>query len=251
MKHLSLAFFISLASLSAFANCADVAAIPSHLDPSDLEKCVVSSERIAVVDNSTGRYGFVNTAGEVVIPPTLEQAWSFQEGLAVVKKDGKWGHIRPDGTFAVPAIYDDAWGFSDGLAKVEKAKKAGFVNQKGEIVIPIKYDETEHWFNEQRAAVSINNKWGLIDSSGRLLTKLDFDSMSMPSEGLILASKLTPNNEIRYGYLNTDGKTAIAFDYDLASNFSRGTATVIKDGENYYINRYGEQVELKESYLNF
>lgn len=250
MKKLSLAFLISLFSLPVFANDCERITLPEGISFSELERCTVSSGRVVVV-NKLGRYGFVDTEGKLVIPATLDEAWSFQEGLAVVKKDGKWGHIRPDGTFAVPPIYHDAWGFSDGLAKVERAKKFGFVNQLGVVVVPIKYDETYHWFDEERTAVSQNGKWGIIDTKGRLLTKLEFESLTSPSEGLILASKLNSDNELVYGYLDRSGKVVIDFKYSYAQEFSGGTAIVRADDDPELINRYGETVTPKPSYLSF
>ena len=56
----------------------------------------------------------------VMITPQYEDADSFSEGLAAVKKDGKWGYIDETGKTVIPFEYDYAFPFSEGLAVVAK-----------------------------------------------------------------------------------------------------------------------------------
>ena len=56
----------------------------------------------------------------VMITPQYEDADSFNEGLAAVKKDGKWGYIDETGKTVIPFEYDYAFPFSEGLAVVAK-----------------------------------------------------------------------------------------------------------------------------------
>ena len=44
-----------------------------------------------------GKWGFVDKTGQVVIPLQYDFADSFNEGLAVVKKDGEWLTINKQG----------------------------------------------------------------------------------------------------------------------------------------------------------
>ena len=50
----------------------------------------------------------------VMITPQYEDADSFNEGLAAVKKDGKWGYIDETGKTVIPFEYDYAFPFSEG-----------------------------------------------------------------------------------------------------------------------------------------
>ena len=50
---------------------------------------------------------------------------SFSEGLIGAKKDGKWGFIDTEGNVAIPFEYDIAYSFSEGLAIVGQATKNG------------------------------------------------------------------------------------------------------------------------------
>jgi len=53
-----------------------------------------------------------------ITPPVYEDAKDFSEGLAAVKKDGKWGFIDTDNNVVIPFKYDIAASFSEGLAIV-------------------------------------------------------------------------------------------------------------------------------------
>ena len=64
-----------------------------------------------------------------------DDAWSFQEGRAKVKKNGKYGFIDINGTEVVPFIYDEAWSFSEGRAEVKKDDKWGYVDLNGNEII--------------------------------------------------------------------------------------------------------------------
>ena len=116
----------------------------------------------------TGKYGFVNTSGEIIIPMKYEFASSegFSEGLAEVRINGKDGFINKSGEIVIPAIYDDAFAFTEGLASVRSKNKRGFINKSGDVVIPIMF----YWaqpFSNGMAKITNNGKDYYIDKSGK------------------------------------------------------------------------------------
>ena len=56
---------------------------------------------------------------------------SFSEGLAPVKKNGKWGFINTKGDLVIPCEYDFAYSFSNGVALVELNNKYGYIDKYG------------------------------------------------------------------------------------------------------------------------
>ncbi|MGN0642440.1 MAG: WG repeat-containing protein [Huintestinicola sp.] len=56
---------------------------------------------------SNGKWGFVNTNDELVIPYSFDDAKSFSCGFAPVCKNGKWGIIGTNGCTAVEFDYSD------------------------------------------------------------------------------------------------------------------------------------------------
>ena len=57
---------------------------------------------------SSGKWGYANTSGEVIIEPKFDSAKSFSEGLAAVCKDEKWGFIDEDGNVVIDYQFVDA-----------------------------------------------------------------------------------------------------------------------------------------------
>lgn len=77
-----------------------------------------SSEPAAVCVN--GKWGFVNTKGEMVIEPKYSNARSFSIGLGAVCVDGKWGYINSGGETRIEYMYEDCKPFAaNGIAAVK------------------------------------------------------------------------------------------------------------------------------------
>jgi len=58
-----------------------------------------------------GKWGFVNTKGEIVIPFEYEEVTSFSEGKAAVLMDGYWGYVDASGEFTVLPEFERAGAF--------------------------------------------------------------------------------------------------------------------------------------------
>lgn len=54
----------------------------------------------------------------VMIEPQYENAHQFSEGLAAVEKDGKWGYVDTDNNVVIPFAYGLAFDFHEGYAVV-------------------------------------------------------------------------------------------------------------------------------------
>ena len=57
---------------------------------------------------SNGKWGFVDTKGNMVIEPQYEAAHSFSYGFAAVKSNGKWGFIDTKGKMCIDPVFDEA-----------------------------------------------------------------------------------------------------------------------------------------------
>ena len=72
----------------------------------------------------------------------------FREGLASFSVDnsdsGKYGFINQSGEIVIPAKFDRVGILSEGLASFRvgdwDSRKCGFINRSGEIVIPAQFD---------------------------------------------------------------------------------------------------------------
>ena len=139
---------------------------------------------------ANGKYGFVDSVGNVTVPPLYEGAWEFRDGIAWVMKDGLWGSINQAGEIVVPYQYKYIWNFRPEayalnrcLGVTKDMKYRGVVDYKtGEEILPCKYhqpytfeaDEGEYfcYIDDKQHPIFINKKTG--KEQFRLNDKLKF-----------------------------------------------------------------------------
>lgn len=69
----------------------------------------------------SGKWGFVDATGNVVIDPQYEAANSFNIGLGGVCVDGSWGYINTNGTIRIECQFEDCQSFAaNGIAAVKE-----------------------------------------------------------------------------------------------------------------------------------
>jgi hypothetical protein len=59
--------------------------------------------------------------------------------LTPEQQNGKWGYVDATGKFLIPPQLDSAGGFSEGLAPVELNKRSGYISTDGHLVVQPKY----------------------------------------------------------------------------------------------------------------
>ena len=64
----------------------------------------------------------------------------FSDGLSAVQKDGKWGYINTAGTLVIKNIYKHAQAFHDGIAVAKIDNKNWFIDKQGRKVLPLPFD---------------------------------------------------------------------------------------------------------------
>ena len=132
---------------------------------------------------------------------TYDDALPFYKGLAAVQVKGKWGFIDLNGKIVIEPQFDEVLGFFKNLIIVKSNKKYSLVNVISPKLIPSKFDEinreviyySEYFFKAQLEdnnniltadnlrinkynqwiLVSIDRKWGLVDSMGKIVVKLN------------------------------------------------------------------------------
>lgn len=112
-----------------------------------------------------------------------EKLGSFNEGLAPVLRNGKWGFINTKGEEVIPCQYPNPYEdftaspFYEGMALVQKDGKWGFINTKGEEVIPISIEaESIGRFSEGMAFVYIDEEnFSVINKEGKTVFKGNAD----------------------------------------------------------------------------
>jgi len=215
----------------------------------------------------SNKYGYMNSRGEVVIPPNFEYAEDFVDGMAIVKTGNGYGVIDKSGRYILQPIYsgckllgngliayeaykwklkdaegkdigalefDDIMKFSEGLAAVKIGDKWGFINTGGELVIEPVYDFAAN-FEDSLCSVQINDRWGLIDIYGNKIVEPVFQNRLWIVDDYILVQ----GNDGKWGYLDNKGEQVIDYKFEKALNFREGLAPVYREGKWGYIDKQG------------
>jgi len=134
-----------------------------------------------------GKWGFINSSGEEILPCKYEDAKNFSEGLAAVKIKNSYGFIDKTGSVVIQCIYGDATKFSEGLAAVAENKISTMVKTTGTLKTTIK-----------------DRKWGYIDKKGKLVIPFEYLVANDFEQGKAKVSTIDSDPE-KY-FINKEGK---------------------------------------------
>ena len=112
------------------------------------------SEGLAwVVDDATGKCGYIDKTGQLVIPLEYDAAYPFSDGMAVVRQGDKWGAIDRNNNVVIPFQYDGSFGGTDGYMTVRVNGKYGLVDKENRMVVPAEYDDISTFENGAAYAI--------------------------------------------------------------------------------------------------
>jgi hypothetical protein len=182
------------------------------------------SEGLAAVQDDSGKFGFIDRRGNLVIPPQFDFALSFAEGLAPVLVGDKVGYVDRTGRMVIEPQFDSAFDFSEGLAPVQVDGKVGYIGHNAEMVIAPQFERARE-FSGGLAAVTKEGKEVYIDASGAVVIDApDFANAGDFAEGLA-AVKIGEG----IGYIDQLGAVVIEPVFEQAEPFRDGMAVVQTD----------------------
>ncbi len=223
-------------------------------------------------NNGVNKCGYIKFDGSEIIPINFDEVAQFNKfGLVVVKENVKNCSL-PAGDCQVDMIYD-----KNGNLVVGKTNEAAPIGIKyittdtlfnGNFVaiktfnplkngddMPVEYNliernnlkriTTQSYISIKRYDSNLlfpvlkDGKWGLIDTTGKVVAKLSYKEIMVTTEGLYGVKY--DNN--KYGFIDKKGKVQIAFDYDEVRPFNNGLSIVSKgSGKLGVINRYNAKI---------
>lgn len=198
----------------------------------------------------------INTKGEVIFK--AENAGWFEkgQGLCPVQVNGKWGYINTTGNVAIPCVYEGAYNFeNEGVAVVKQKGKYGLINKHGEILVPCVKSDNKYVPRPNDGVICIYiedlEETKCIDVSGNHLFTMS-GSIGPFSEGVAI---ITSYKDGKYstGAINKMGEYIIPKGiYSCIYGFHYGVAKVRSEttGKYGFINHQGEVVvPLKYDYI--
>ncbi|HTF02545.1 MAG TPA: WG repeat-containing protein [Bacteroidia bacterium] len=199
------------------------------------------SEGLAYVKDTSG-YGFVDREGRVSIQPQYDWVEPFENGSARVKKNELYGLISYEGKMLLPCEYTYIAGFSEGLALVVKDGMSGYVKRNGTWAIPVsnEYNRSklgDNPFVNGRTRVMLKDKFGMIDTTGKIVVPREYDELGLFRDGLFPAKK-----KDKWGFIDAAMKLRVPYTYEYAWPYSEGVTRVKKDGLIGYIDSKGKEI---------
>lgn len=197
------------------------------------------SDGMCLVAQNYSKFGYINTAGKIVISPKYNYARDFSEGKAMVVIDGKVCYINKTGKVVISTglNYDfDEYGwahsgeteFKNGLACVYGPSGWGSINASGKIVIPFRFNNPYSFNEKGLAQVFLNGDMNYIDTKGNLIFPTGYSSIGEQKDGTWIGIR---QEQISHaGFMHTEYDS-----YDLLDAKGNIIKTNVKasGGKNY------------------
>lgn len=201
------------------------------------------SHGIMSVQNKSKKYGFINTAGKTVIPFIYDKADDFsRQGLTIVSQNGKSALMNLKGKYLTPFKYDliDHWDLNNELIKVQANGKWGYINTKGEELTLLNFTMAGD-FEKGFAVVGINNKYGMIDKTGKEIVPIEYDwiRMSNSKVGRAVVTKnvkFVGRSEVNrlFGIIDNRGNIIVPCMYDYIEELPSHSYPFLYPDSYYY-----------------
>lgn len=233
------------------------------------------------ITKNNGLFGLTDEDRRIISEPVYEDIRPFPNGIHAVKKSGRWGYINHDGDVIIDFQFYDAKSFSDNLVapvqfskkptrwgiidieghEIEISKKRNFaditnfnehgiaigtffgkkyiIDEKGKVVNDKIYYDIAYDENLNLLVAREIGKLAVIDRSGNLIVNPDesYDDIYYKSDGMYQVTK-----ESKGGYINEQGELVIGFEFDRNFAFSEGLAYVQNGEIGGFIDKSGKYV---------
>lgn len=208
----------------------------------------------ALVMIGEGAYQLIDKKGNVVTPFMYPYVYGYNEGYLIYKDKttGKYGYLDEQGKVVVPPKYESAEPFKSGVAVVGTSQflmgENGLIDTKGNEIYPTIYNDILN-LGEGRVALGqalaidepfVGSMYALADTTGEALTDFEFNGISDFQDG-----KASVYNEEYSYFIDNTGKKLKDFPQILGSGILTNLGEVIKGDLDYtplYLGKYGNVI---------
>ena len=217
--------------------------------------------------------GYIDASGQTKLPPGFGSGFNdgedFVEGLAPVRQGRRWGYVNTAGRMVIPPRFAWVTPFSEGRALVSLAEPGppyniGYIDRSGSLIAPPNLGYESQPFSEGLAAVESGRKFGFIDASAKIIIEPRFVWAGSFSEGVakvieddecevfedlcecrdFKTYRFDPNRTLppcHFSFIDKAGN-AVLKGYQNAGRFSEGLAPIRTTTKWGFINHEGALV---------
>jgi len=186
-----------------------------------------TKENLAVVKQKD-KYGYVDKAGNEVIPCIFDEADYFIDGISAVRSDGLWGFIDTTGKEVIPFEYSAYDGCEDGYMIAEKDDLWGVIDETNKILVPFKYHNI-FYVGEGLFMVALNNIFAFVDHTGRELTPFRYGCEFDRERFVNGYAHVLNEDSSKCGVIDKTGTEVLPLDYDDIIVLKNNLFAIYKD----------------------
>ncbi len=194
------------------------------------------------------KFGIVNSDGKVIIEPQYKDITLLgddnKSGFIVKDETEKYGIVNYSNEKIIDIKYDAIEKiYANDLYIVTIDGKQKVINKNNEDVLTAGFDTIKQILSTKENAViyTSSNKYGIMNLSGDVILKPEYDYLKEAKTGTFIAQK---NN--KYGIIDIEGKEKVNFNYTSIS-YNDKADIYVAEGENFKADILNNNLEVKVS----
>ncbi len=186
-------------------------------------------------------YDFYDYTGKKLNTESYYSVVNFSEGICALQVNSTSAPMLADKTFKkIKDLTTNFQGpYSEGIAYATNPQLGNiyYLDKKGNEVFNLSAKEGSKCKDGLIAVKDKNNKYYLINKTGKQINTKTWDEIGEFSDGLALVKENS-----KWGFIDMLGNKVIDLKFDVASSFTKGAAMVKLNNEFFLINKKGEPV---------
>ena len=156
-----------------------------------------------------GKYGFVDSLGNIRLVPRYNNARDFSNGMVAVTLKGKWGFMDEHENLRVQPHYDEVSDFKNGVALVKLDSNYALINKHGRTLYGNHFEKIIKTPGGQYILIK-NKKYGMADEYGHEIISTKYEEIKELGNNYIVARE-----HGLWGLLNHKGNIVIPLNYSV------------------------------------
>lgn len=199
---------------------------------------------VGIKESDSMRYGLIDSKGRTIVEPKYDYidtgVYLQAKGWATIKQNSQYGLVYLSTGKIIEPCYHYILDLSNYISisqMIDGKEKYGILLYNGDIIEPV-YDNISSFRGADNilCEVELDGKFGLLGADGKYVITPEYDDIYPVDNGI----RVKKGN--LYGYMNYEGKKITDIEFEVASIYHKGKATVKLNGKWGIINIDGTYV---------